>query len=61
MLDTDRGEFGGKNRLGGGSANIPYLSEGWCNRPYSIKQYIPSRTALVLIPLVNLAKYEKVN
>ena len=36
---------------------FPYLKEGWCNRPYSIKQYIPSRTAIVMIALENLKKY----
>lgn len=58
-MNTDDGRFGGKDRLKNGEAmKFPYLSEGWCNRPYSIMQYIPSRTAIVLISLDNLKKYE---
>lgn len=37
---------------------FPYLKEAWCNRPYSIKQYLPSRTAIVLISVENYKKHE---
>jgi 1,4-alpha-glucan branching enzyme len=59
ILNTDDERFGGKNRLKSGeNMNFPYLSAGWNNRPYSIMQYIPSRTALVLMSINNLKKYE---
>lgn len=60
ILNTDDERFGGKNRLKNGeNMDFPYLSYGWSNRPYSIMQYIPSRTAIVLISTENLKKYNK--
>ncbi len=58
-LNTDRAEFGGRDRLRHGETmNYPHISEGWCNRPFSIKQYIPARTAIVLVAVENLKKVE---
>ena len=34
------------------------MREGWCNRPNYIQMYIPSRTAIVLKPLI-IEKPEK--
>ena len=50
MLNTDKKEFGGKDRLKSAEGmTFPYIKEPWCNRPYYVKLYIPSRTAIVLI------------
>lgn len=60
VLNTDDWRFGGRDRLKNGEAmKFPYLNDGWCNRRYSIMQYIPSRTAIVLISLDNLKKHEE--
>ncbi len=58
-MNTDRAEFGGKDRLKGGEGmNFPFIPAGWCNRPHSIKLYIPSRTAIVLVAVENIKKYD---
>lgn len=51
VLDTDRSEFSGQNRLDWNRHNfIPICKDGWNNRPYSLYVYIPARTAMVLCP-----------
>ena len=51
VLDTDRAEYGGQNRLEWNRSNfLPIYKEGWNERPYSVNVYIPSRTAMVLCP-----------
>jgi 1,4-alpha-glucan branching enzyme len=51
VLDTDRSEFSGQNRLEWNKTNfLPINHEGWNNRPYSVYLYIPARTGMVLCP-----------
>lgn len=51
ILDTDRSEYGGENRLEWNKTNfLPIVNDGWNDRPHSLKLYIPARTALVLCP-----------
>jgi len=56
VLNTDRWSFGGRDRIKE-DMNFPYINDGWCNRPHSIKLYIPARSAIVLIALESLQKY----
>jgi 1,4-alpha-glucan branching enzyme len=54
VLDTDRSEYGGENRLEWNKTNfLPIINDGWNDRPHSIQLYIPARTALVLCPREN--------
>lgn len=53
VLDTDELRFFGQERLRHGHEHpFPVLRESWCNRPNYIQMYIPSRTAIVLKPLI---------
>jgi 1,4-alpha-glucan branching enzyme len=57
VLDTDRSEYGGENRLEWNKTNfLPIINDGWNDRPHSIQLYIPARTALVLCPKENYIK-----
>jgi 1,4-alpha-glucan branching enzyme len=50
ILDTDEKRFDGKERLKYGHEHkYSFSNEKWMNRNGSIKLYIPSRTAIVLI------------
>jgi len=60
VLNTDRSEYGGKDRLKKGEfMTFPYILDAWCNRPNHIKLYIPCRTAIVLIPIEKLKLHEE--
>jgi len=51
VLDTDRSEFSGQNRLEWNKTNfLPINNDGWNDRPHSISIYIPARTAMVFCP-----------
>lgn len=53
VLDTDEQRFGGLERVRHGHDNpFPIMREAWCGRPNYIQMYIPSRTAIVLKPLI---------
>ena len=53
VLDTDELRFFGQERVvQGHSVPFPILREPWCGRPNYIQMYIPSRTAIVLRPLI---------
>jgi len=49
VLDSDEGRFGGHTRLEYGHTNSFPPLHGVDNRPHSIKLYLPSRTAQVLV------------
>mmetsp|Transcript_78474 Transcript_78474/g.202083 ORF Transcript_78474/g.202083 Transcript_78474/m.202083 type:complete len:1723 (+) Transcript_78474:46-5214(+) len=50
VLDTDEGRFGGHHRLDYGHSNAFPAGGGSHSRPHSVKLYLPSRTAQVLVP-----------
>lgn len=49
-LDSDSKQFEGHGRLGTGSSPFLYHAEAipWHDRPYSLRLYLPSRTAFIL-------------
>lgn len=52
-LDTDESRFFGQERVRHGHDHpFPIMREPWCGRPNYIQMYIPSRTAIVLRPLI---------
>jgi len=54
VFDTDEARFGGKERLRHGHDNpFPVVKEPWCDRQNYIQVYIPSRSAIILKPLIN--------
>eukprot|EP00931_Biecheleriopsis_adriatica_P014933 TRINITY_DN11708_c0_g2_i1.p1 TRINITY_DN11708_c0_g2~~TRINITY_DN11708_c0_g2_i1.p1 ORF type:complete len:2023 (-),score=410.01 TRINITY_DN11708_c0_g2_i1:153-6221(-) len=50
IMDSDEGRFGGHMRLEWGHANSHHVGDGWMGRNHSIKLYMPSRTAQILVP-----------
>ena len=59
ILDSDEYRFFGKGRLEYGHSHFfPLIKEGWNNRPYHFKLYVPSRTCMVLMAEENLKKYD---
>lgn len=59
VFDTDELRFFGEERLKHGHDNpFPILREPWCGRPNYIQMYIPSRTAIVLKPIITKQNYQ---
>lgn len=53
-MDSDEKRFHGHGRLSHGHMNpFPIMKSPWMGRPNYIQMYIPSRTAIVVKPLIN--------
>jgi 1,4-alpha-glucan branching enzyme len=58
VLDTDKGRFGGQNRLEWNESNFtPVHKDHWNDRPNAMSIYMPARTAIVFCPRDFLREY----
>lgn len=61
LFETDEGKFGGHQRINDAHNQWYKVYEApYQNRPYSLKLYIPSRCAIVLVPFQFALKYSEV-